>query len=66
MTDLIVGSVVLCHLHLHELGDVESEADGCHRDDVDQQPLGVGHGLGDGSSRHKHCIKRLIQSICLF
>ena len=42
----VIGPILaLAHLHLHELGDVESEGDGCHRDDVGQDPPGLRHGL---------------------
>ena len=51
--NLVVGSVGLCHLHLHELGDVESKGDGGDWDDVDQESLGVGHCHRDGSEMER-------------
>ena len=41
----LIGAVVLCEGDLHELGDVEGEREDGDGHDVDQQPLGVGHGL---------------------
>ena len=41
----LIGSVVLCQGHLHELGSVESEGEDRHGDYVDQEPLGVAHRL---------------------
>ena len=41
----LIGSVVLCQGHLHELGSVESEGKYSDGHDVDQQSLGVAHCL---------------------
>ena len=41
----LIGSVVLCQGHLHELGSVESEGEDSHGDDVDQQALSIAHRL---------------------
>ena len=38
--------VSLGQVDFHKLGDVESKGDCGDRNDVDQESLGVGHGLG--------------------
>ena len=42
-------SIRLGKLDFHKLGDVQSKGDCGHRNDVDQESLGVGHGLGYNS-----------------
>ena len=40
------GPIGLSKLYFHKLGDVQSKGDCGHWNDVDQESLGVGHGLG--------------------
>ena len=46
------GPIGLCKLHVHKLGDVQRKGDCGDGNDVDQESLGVGHGLGYDP---KHC-----------
>ena len=40
-----IGSVGFPHCDFHELGNVQRKGEYCHRDNIDQESLGVGHGL---------------------
>ena len=40
-----IGSIGLSDCDLHELGNVERERQNSHRNNIDQQSLGIGHSL---------------------